>query len=550
MELDLLVRDFVGRADPGGPGVVVVELPGRELAVRARAAADVDDARGTEVGPGELFFSSPHDLHRTGGGARQPRGLDGDLARVLAAVAGSRVGHDHADLVLRDPKGLRQLAAHAEGALRSRPHRQRAVLPLGDRRPRLQRRVRDVGHGVRGGELRRRGGQRVVDRARHVARPRIALVSALLQEVEELGRGGLRRRLPFRAHGVERTRGQVGVRRRHAHEVAVADGGDAGHRLRGPEVRRDQRGSDARRPQHAAVDESRTRDVRGVLVPAGHDVAPVELAQRLPGHRPFLGRRGGRGVRHRLHELLALAQLAEARGAPAGRMHDGGGLHDQRAALERPALGREVEQHLARGGGDLAELRGHDGRGAAAEGAHVEGRERRVGHDQRDGGDAHAQLFRHHLAQRGADVLAHLRLAREDGHASVLADVQPGGEVGGHGIGAASPRAGFLGPRGRSEGHDEAGPEEAEEVAPVDLEPVGGRGGELVPLDLDGVGVAAFGLGLGPISHGSPSCPRRRRAGRPRCADTCRSGRRCLPWRARRRRARGRRGARAGPRRT
>jgi hypothetical protein len=59
-------------------------------------------------------------------------------------------------------------------------------------------------------------------------------------------------------------------------------------------------------------------------------------------------------------------------------------LGDQGGAVERPRLRGEVDETLARGGRDLAELRGHDRRRAAAERAHVERRERGVGHDHRD----------------------------------------------------------------------------------------------------------------------------------------------------------------------
>src|SRR5262249_34826561 len=83
----------------------------------------------------------------------------------------------------------------------------------------------------------------------------------------------------------------------------------------------------------------------------------------------------------------------------------------------------------------------------------------------------------------------------------------------------------------------------------------GGGGEELVALDLDraarldGAGAWRVLLGLGPLSHASPSSRPRRRAARPRCAGRSRSGTRCPPWRERCRRARGRGGPRAGARR-
>ena len=79
---------------------------------------------------------------------RQPGRLDGRLAGVLAAVAGARVGHDHAHVVLGDAEGAGQLAADAERPLRAGPDGELAVGPLRDGRPRLERRVGDVGDRV------------------------------------------------------------------------------------------------------------------------------------------------------------------------------------------------------------------------------------------------------------------------------------------------------------------------------------------------------------------------------------------------------------------
>ena len=81
MELDLLVRDGVRRGDGGGAGVVVVELPRRDRAVAARAALDVDDARGPEVGPRELLLARPDELD----------GLAGRLRGRAASTAASPV---------------------------------------------------------------------------------------------------------------------------------------------------------------------------------------------------------------------------------------------------------------------------------------------------------------------------------------------------------------------------------------------------------------------------------------------------------------------------
>ena len=56
------------------------------------AASDVDDARRTEIGPGELLFSGPHPLDRLAGGFRQAGRFDGRFPRVLAAIRDGQPG--------------------------------------------------------------------------------------------------------------------------------------------------------------------------------------------------------------------------------------------------------------------------------------------------------------------------------------------------------------------------------------------------------------------------------------------------------------------------
>ncbi len=108
-----------------------------------------------------------------------------------------------------------------------------------------------------------------------------------------------------------------------------------------------------------------------------------------------------------------------------------------------PALGGHLNERLARRGGHGAQLRAHRGRGAAAEGAHVPRNEIGVAHDHGDGVEGYTQFFRNLLRKRGADILAHFNLAREDFHLAVGVDVQPRAEVFGKFM-TASAAAGLL----------------------------------------------------------------------------------------------------------
>ena len=148
MKLGALVRDFVGRADSGRAGIIVVEFPGGERAVGARAAANLDHAGGPEVRPGEFFLACPDELDGLPRRFREPRRLDGRIARMLAAVRRSGIGHDDTHPVLGNPKRFGKLQAHAERPLRARPDGEFPAAPLRHRSARLERGVLDVGDGV------------------------------------------------------------------------------------------------------------------------------------------------------------------------------------------------------------------------------------------------------------------------------------------------------------------------------------------------------------------------------------------------------------------
>src|SRR5437660_1189783 len=99
MELNALVRGDVSAANARRAGVVVVQFPSGERAVRTSRAADLDHARGSGICPSELFLAGPYDFDRLARCFRDARGFDRSLTGVLAAVARPRIRHDDADLL-------------------------------------------------------------------------------------------------------------------------------------------------------------------------------------------------------------------------------------------------------------------------------------------------------------------------------------------------------------------------------------------------------------------------------------------------------------------
>ena len=136
-----------------------MELPGGERSVVANASRGLNHSRRAKVCPGKLLFTRPHHLDRTPGRARQPRRLDCCLAGMLAAVGRAGVRHDHANPLFWNPKRLGEFAAHAERSLSAGPDRQIVALPLRQRGARLERYVRDVGHGVGLSQVQRGGSE-------------------------------------------------------------------------------------------------------------------------------------------------------------------------------------------------------------------------------------------------------------------------------------------------------------------------------------------------------------------------------------------------------
>ena len=125
-----------------------MELPGGQLAVLVDTGHRLDHSGGPEVGPGELLFTRPDQLHRLAHGTSQSSRLDRGLVGVLAAVAAAGVGNLHADAILGNLESLGELGTRTKRALGSGPDREPISVPFGNRRPRLERGMGDVGDGV------------------------------------------------------------------------------------------------------------------------------------------------------------------------------------------------------------------------------------------------------------------------------------------------------------------------------------------------------------------------------------------------------------------
>src|SRR5262249_51955436 len=121
MKLMTLIGDVIRSLERGAAGVVVVHFPGDKRTVVANARIDFNDSRRTEVGPGELLFARPHQLHWLACRLGQASRFDCRLGRMFATIAGSHVGSDEPDLLWLQVEGSRQLRANTEGHLRAGP---------------------------------------------------------------------------------------------------------------------------------------------------------------------------------------------------------------------------------------------------------------------------------------------------------------------------------------------------------------------------------------------------------------------------------------------
>src|SRR6185369_1457769 len=193
VKLNVLVRKVILDLNTRAAGVVVMKLPRRDSAVVLHAAGHFDHACRTKVGPVEFFFARPDELDRLPTRTREPRRFDRAFARVFAAVTGTRIGHDHAYLLLRNMKRFGQFLSNAERPLRAGPNCQLAIGPFGDRGAWLEWRVRDVSNVVRLREFLVRGRHAVCDRSH---RTRATSLGVLLQISEQLVVARLSGRLP------------------------------------------------------------------------------------------------------------------------------------------------------------------------------------------------------------------------------------------------------------------------------------------------------------------------------------------------------------------
>ena len=116
-----------------------------------------------------------------------------------------------------------------------------------------------------------------------------------------------------------------------------------------------------------------TGHVRRVLVAAGDEIAGVDLGNGLAGDGPFVWRSDGIVGGKILRESFAASEFDVREGTAGGGIGDFGVGGDELFGRDVPFLGGDVDEDLARGIGDAAELRRHGGSGAAAEGAGVEG---------------------------------------------------------------------------------------------------------------------------------------------------------------------------------
>src|SRR6266567_1319170 len=131
MKLDPLMLNLIGSADGRSSRVVVVEFPGRQRSVAANSTLDLDHSRRPEIGPGELLFTRPDQLHRPACGSRQSGSLQRRFTAVLPSIGRTCVRNQHSNAVLRNVEGTCQLAANSKGPLRSRPDGELTVLPFG-----------------------------------------------------------------------------------------------------------------------------------------------------------------------------------------------------------------------------------------------------------------------------------------------------------------------------------------------------------------------------------------------------------------------------------
>src|ERR1051325_6838222 len=306
MKLNVLIRKIVLDLNARAARVVIVKLPRRYCAIVLHAGADFDHARGTKVGPVEFFLARPDEFDRLATPPREPRRFDRALARVLAAVSGAGVGRNHADLLFGNMKRFREFRPDAEGALRAGPNRQLAISPLGERGAWLERRVCDVGDGVRLRQFLIGGRHAVRDRTDRTATTTATRSrSILLQVIEQLIVTRLTRGLPVNRNRFLCSYRSLQIRRGHADEVAVVNNDYARHRFSRFRIAGDERRLERRRSDYASIQHPFTLQIGRVLMLAVYEVAPIDLRHRRAGDSPITRRRDRNVRRDRFDELLS-----------------------------------------------------------------------------------------------------------------------------------------------------------------------------------------------------------------------------------------------------
>src|SRR5262245_48968421 len=204
MKLDSLVRNLIERPNRGRPGIIIMKFPGRNRAVFAYGARNLDYAGGPEVCPAEFFFARPDQLDGFARRLSQACRLERGFTRMLAAVSGTGVRDNHADAFFRNAKRRSQLAAHPKRALRSGPDGKFAFFPFCDSCARLERSMSDIGNGVGPFKFLVTGRQAFGNRAASVIGApfeSLSLNRILFQIVEKVSPRRLRSRFPLCANG-------------------------------------------------------------------------------------------------------------------------------------------------------------------------------------------------------------------------------------------------------------------------------------------------------------------------------------------------------------
>jgi len=330
---------------------------------------------------------------------------------TVASVRPARNQWDHADLLLGQVEGLRDLLAHAERAVCPDVHRCAVATDVGDRGARSDRRVSDRREHVRLREAQRRAAKLLVDSR---VRPHGHLGRRSFDWHDVPLRNDRRR---------SRTRLLIAVGH-DADDVAIAhDGDDARHRSRRGVVERAKLRPTRRRAHHRAVRHARQAHVGDEFGSAGDDLARFEVWHRPAGVPPaFLGH-DGHPVRNRPRERLRIEQLDIRHALPTA--YDGARFGIELFLGQAELRARAANELMARERRGLPQERRLLGDRVAAERAEVEGDLIGISKHHVDPLDRNIELVGHDLCERGANALAEFDLSRKRGDGPVALDADP-----------------------------------------------------------------------------------------------------------------------------